>query len=257
MGNRCNRVVRHWCEVQHVIGSLYKSKNIQSEQSGLECKLFIFFPDVDSGMFLQILEHAERVPVEELGENLKKLMLDSAVNMISNLNSRMEKNLFIGNAQIEFIRQFDPAAAEHYARYRLAYLARREEAIRQEALAQQERQAAKEAQRLTAIEAERAQYLGWADEMAAMRFGKVKAQMEKQSRFDGKVMSRRDFIIQSIKDGWVPKKTEGVTTWYGSRWEPKESKPKTVYTLNRDGFCYKLSKTEFDFAEFLVGKMPL
>lgn len=252
-----NKVVHHWCKVQHVTGSLYKSENIQSEQNGLKCKLFIFFPDVDSGMFLQVLEHAERVTVEELGVNLKKLMLDSVVNMISALNSRMEKNYFIGNAQIEFVRQFDPAAAEHYARYRLAYLTRKKEAVRQEALAEQERQAAKEAERLAEIEAEKAQYLGWADKMTALRFGKVKSQMEKQELFDGKVMSRRDFIIQSVKDGWLPEKTENVTTWYGSRWEPKESKPKTVYTLNKGGFCYKLSKTEFDFAEFLVGKVPL
>lgn len=252
-----NKAVRHWCEVQLVSGSLYKSRNIQNEQNGLECKLFIFFPDVDSGMLLQVLRHAERASVEELGADVKKLMLDSVANMITDLNSRMEKNQFIGNAQIEFVRQFDPAAAERYARYRLAYIARKKEAARQEALAEQERQAAKEAERLAEIEAEKAQYLGWADEMTALRFGKVKSQMEKLARFDGKVMSRRDFIIQSIKDGWVPEKTENVTTWYGSRWEPKESKPKTVYTLNKDGFCYKLSKTEFDFAEFLVGKMPL
>ena len=252
-----NKVVRHWCEVQLVSGSLYKSRNIKNEQNGLECKLFIFFPNTDFGMFLRVLEHAERATGEELGADVKKLMLDSGANMIADLNSRMEKNQFIGNVQIEFARQFDPAAAERYARYRLAYYACKEEARRQETLAEQERQAAKEAERLAEIEAEKAQYLGWADEMTALRFGKVKSQMEKLDRFDGKVMSRRDFIIQSIKDGWVPEKTENVTTWYGSRWEPKESKPKTVYTLNKDGFCYKLSKTEFDFAAFLVGKIPL
>lgn len=59
------------------------------------------------------------------------------------------------------------------------------------------------------------------------------------------------------KDGWIPKKREGVTTWYGSKWEPKESKPKTVYSLDKDHLCYTISKTEFDFAEFLVSKMPL
>ena len=213
-----NKVVRHWCEVQLVSGSLYKSRNIKNEQNGLECKLFIFFPNTDFGMFLRVLEHAERATVEELGADVKKLMLDSGANMIADLNSRMEKNQFIGNVQIEFARQFDPAAAERYARYRLAYYACKEEARRQETLAEQERQAAKEAERLAEIEAEKAQYLGWADEMTALRFGKVKSQMEKLDRFDGKVMSRRDFIIQSIKDGWVPEKTENVTTWYGSRW---------------------------------------
>ena len=30
-----NKVVRHWCEVQLVSGSLYKSRNIKNEQNGL------------------------------------------------------------------------------------------------------------------------------------------------------------------------------------------------------------------------------
>ena len=42
-GKDGNKVVRHWYEVQHVVGSLYKSENTQSEWNGLECKLFIFF----------------------------------------------------------------------------------------------------------------------------------------------------------------------------------------------------------------------
>ena len=67
-----------------------------------------------------------------------------------------------------------------------------------------------------------------------------------------KVTSRRQFVISCVRDGWEPRKDEGVTTWCGSRWEPRKSKPKTVYSLAKDGLCYKVSKTEYDFASYLT-----
>lgn len=39
---------------------------------------------------------------------------------------------------------------------------------------------------------------------------------------------------------------------YGSKWEPKQSKPKTEYGLSKDGYIYKVSKTEYDFAVYLT-----
>ena len=76
--------------------------------------------------------------------------------------------------------------------------------------------------------------------------------MNASMRVDGKVITRRQFIIDSINDGWVPQKEEGVTSWYGSRWNPKESKPRTEYQLYKDGYVYKISKTEYDFAVYLT-----
>ena len=38
-----NKVVRRWYEVQHVIGSLYKSKDTPDDRGELEFKLFVFF----------------------------------------------------------------------------------------------------------------------------------------------------------------------------------------------------------------------
>lgn len=107
------------------------------------------------------------------------------------------------------------------------------------------------------LEKEKAVYLGWADNMTLLRFGRVKAQMEKRAGFDGKVMTYREFIIQCVQDGWVPQREDNVITYYGSKWNRKESKPKTVYMLKKGNIYYAVSKTEFDFAEFLVSKVDL
>jgi hypothetical protein len=42
-------------------------------------------------------------------------------------------------------------------------------------------------------------------------------------------------------------------TYYGSRWDVKESKPKTEYRLVDDSNSYyKITKTEFDFTNYLI-----
>lgn len=252
-----NKVVHHWYEMQHVVGSIYKSEDCKNQWDDTECKLFIFFPGANFGLFIQTLRHTENVTVEQLEKDSVRTGLDTAEHMICMLDGRVANGQFIGNAQIEFIRQFDTNAAARYAQYRVDYYARKEEQERQESLARQAQEAEEEAKRQAEIAAEKANYLGWADNMTALRFGKVKAKLEKLVRFDGKVMSYREFIIQTVKDGWIPQKEEGVTSWYGSKWEPKQSKPRTEYRLCKDNLCYTVSKTEFDFAEFLVSKFDL
>ena len=67
--------------------------------------------------------------------------------------------------------------------------------------------------------------------MTAMQFGKVSSVLDALIRVDGKVMTKREFVISRMKDGWTPTKKEGVVSYYGSRWDVKESKPRTEYRL--------------------------
>ena len=119
-------------------------------------------------------------------------------------------------------------------------------------MARQEKEAAKRAKEQAELAAEKAKYLGWVDDMTPLRFGQVAVLMDTSIRVDGKVMTRREFIINSIKDGWVPQKKDGVTSWYKRGGEYMESSPRTEYKLHREGFVYKINKTEYDFAVYLV-----
>ena len=252
-----NKVVRHWYDVQNVAGSLYKSRTTQDRHGQAKCGLFIFFPGVEDGLELETARYPDRITVERAVEVIRQGGFDSAQHMIDAFNERVEKDVFIGNAQIEFIRQFDPGAAGRFAQHRAAFYARREEQERQERLARQAEKEAEEARRQAELDSLKALYLGWADGMTPLRFSRVDATLGSLCRDDGKVMTRRDFVIARVRDGWTPQKDEGVTTWYGSRWEPKQSKPKTVYKLAKDNLCYTVSKTEHDFALYLAGHMEV
>lgn len=247
-----NKVVRHWYEVQHVIGSLYKSKDTPNDRGELEFGLFVFFSDKSDGMQFEWLSHPERYTVEQVADTMRRCRVDSVTHMHFDLSGRVEQDKFIGNAQIEFFRQFDPAAADHFAQHRKDFYARREEEERAKALARQAEKEAEQAKEQAELAADKAQYLGWADDMPPLRFGRISAFMDASIRVDGKVMTRRQFIIDSINDGWAPQKKEGVTSWYGSRWERKESKPRTEYQLYKNSYVYKISKTEYDFAVYLA-----
>lgn len=251
-GKDGNKVVRHWYDVQHVIGSLYRSKEFPNNRGELEFKLFVFFDDKCDGLQFEWLSHPERYTVEQVADTMRHCRVDSMTHMYLELNDRMEQNKFIGNAQIEFIRQFDSAAADRYAQYREDFCARKAEQERAESLARQEKEAAKRAKEQAELAAEKAKYLGWVDDMPPLRFGQVAVLMNTSIRVDGKITTRREFIINSIKDGWVPQKKDGVTSWYKRGGEYKESGPRTEYKLHREGFVYKISKTEYDFAVYLV-----
>lgn len=114
-GRDGNKVVRHWHEMQHVVGSIYKSKDVLNDRGEPEFKLFVFFGDTSDGIQFERLSYPERFTVEQVADTMRCCGVDSMTHMYLELNDRMEQDKFIGNAQIEFIRQFDPAAADRYA----------------------------------------------------------------------------------------------------------------------------------------------
>ena len=67
--------------------------------------------------------------------------------------------------------------------------------------------------------------------------------------------SRRDFIIDTLAEGGKAEQRDGIISYYGSKWDKKQSKPKTEYRLYRaEGSYYTITKIEYDFAVYMMGK---
>ena len=84
-----------------------------------------------------------------------------------------------------------------------------------------------------------------------------KIQGYRNSQNGGKVeyKSRRDFIIDTLSEGGKAEQKDGVISYYGSRWDIKQSKPKTEYRLyTAEGSYYTITKIEYDFACFMMQK---
>lgn len=70
-----------------------------------------------------------------------------------------------------------------------------------------------------------------------------------------KYISRKDFIINVLSEGGKAERKDGIISYYGSRWNPKQSKPKTEYRLYiANGSYYTITKIEYDFACFMMQK---
>ena len=143
-----------------MIGSLYKSKDFPNDWGELEFKLFVFFDGKCDGLRFEWLSHPECYTVERVADTMCRCRVDSMTHMYLELNDRMEQDKFIGNAEIEFIRQFDPAAADRYAKHREDFYARRAEQERTKALARQAEKDANRAKAQAELAAEKAKYLG-------------------------------------------------------------------------------------------------
>lgn len=251
-GKDGNKVVHHWYEVQQVDGAIYKTRNFPDENGAPQFKLCIFFEGIQNGLRWQWMAHPDRYSVEQIMDAAKRDCVDSMATLLADLFGRIEAGKFIGNSQIEFVRQFDPTAADRFAKHRENYYAKKKEDERRRRQEREAEEAAEKARQQAELKVVKAKYFGWADTMSPLRFGKVDAVLGSLVRCGGKVMTRREFVIQAVKDGWMPERENGVTSWYGSKWEPKQSKPKTEYLLVKENSSYKVSKTEFDFATHIV-----
>ena len=202
-----NKVVRHWHDVQHIAGPLYKSKEEKNKYGEQEMDLYLFFEGGKDGLLYQYsMRHLEQYTPEKMMEEIERVGYDTLEHFLTTFDQSVVEGKFIGAAVIEFVRQFDTERGNRYAQHRLDYIARQEEKHRRLAAERAEKAAQKEAQRKAAEQAARAKYLGWADQMTAMRFGKVSSVLDVLIRVDGKVMTKREFVISRMKDGWTPTK---------------------------------------------------
>lgn len=247
-GSDGNKVVRRWHNVRHAIGNLWVTEPWTDEWKNEWCTVFLVLSGGDG---LKV-DHGTRASNDV--DYLMRAYDYSLDNLYGLLDARANADGFIGNAHIAFVRQFDPARAAVYDESRAKFYARKEEQEREQREQKQREAEEKAARKKAEDEAARAVYGGWADNMTAMQFGRADKVLSKMIRCDGIVSTKREWVERKLKEGWKPDKEEDVVSYYGSRWDPKQSQPKTEYRLVMDRLCYTISKTEWDYASFLLNQ---
>lgn len=132
------------------------------------------------------------------------------------------------------------------------------ERVAEERKKQAETQAEKERRH-----AEKVAFLcGYADGKSAIQTERIynilsKIQGYRNSQNGGKVeyKSRKDFILDTLAEGGKAEQKDGIISYYGSKWDVKQSKPKAEYRLyTAEGSFYTITKIEFDFAVYMMEK---
>lgn len=100
---------------------------------------------------------------------------------------------------------------------------------------------------------------GYADGKTQIQIERIYTVLSKKQWYKNNgndvIKSRKDFIIDTLSEGGKAEQKDGVISYYGSKWDRKQSKPKTEYRLyTAEGSYYTITKIEYDFACFMMQK---
>lgn len=94
-------------------------------------------------------------------------------------------------------------------------------------------------------------YFGFTSNLKPMQAGRIEKSLDKLIRYDGKVITHKEWIYQLLLIGLTPNFEENYT-YYSSR-TGEYTKPKTLYKLSyENGSYHELNKTYYDYANYLL-----
>lgn len=102
-------------------------------------------------------------------------------------------------------------------------------------------------------------YFGFTENMSPMQAARVKKSLDKLIRYNGEVMTKKEYIYKKLKEGVKPSYQENYS-YYSSKTKTM-TKPKTLYKLqwteinhlgNENIVFNEISKTEYEFACYLI-----
>lgn len=93
-------------------------------------------------------------------------------------------------------------------------------------------------------------FLGFTNNLKPIQKTKVENTLNKFIQYNGIVYKKKEFILIKLQEGYTPEKQENYK-YYSTRLEGY-TKPKTLYTIEKDNLYNEISKTEYDFANYLI-----
>ena len=96
-----NKVVRHWHDVQHIAGPLYKSKEEKNKYGEQEMDLYLFFEGGKDGLLYQYnMRHPEQYTPEKMMEEIERVGYDTLEHFLTTFDQSVVEGKFIGAAVI-------------------------------------------------------------------------------------------------------------------------------------------------------------
>ncbi len=247
------------------LATLYNRENIKGMYADyIDSQTVILYKDFEPCWEVQTIYNDTEAYNMEIALMRYNQAMGTYINFCEMIQNRIDGGCYIKNDALMVLQLH--GSAELWQRAEAAQQAKKEE--RERADAEEVRQRAEEIRKQA--EAERAeQERIKAEKMAFLEGfakGRTDIQIERIYTILSKIqaydmgnktvcLSRKDFILQTLNNGGRIERKDGVVSYYGSRWNRKESKPKTEYRLYTDtNSFYTITKTEYDFATYMMGK---
>lgn len=118
-----DRVIRRWYKVQNITEVLYKTKDKEDEQGRHIFNLVIFLDDRSDGLLVFRSVNADEYTLEQIVKSYSRqaeyMCLDAMIAGYWRIMVSGQPPM--GNAEIKFLHQFEPAFADTCAKYRLEH----------------------------------------------------------------------------------------------------------------------------------------
>lgn len=92
-------------------------------------------------------------------------------------------------------------------------------------------------------------YFGFTNNTKAMQGGRIEKTLDQLIRYDGKIVTQKEFIYLKLKDGFTPAFEENYC-YYKRNGEL--SKPKTLYIIEKENLYNEINKTLYNYATYLL-----
>lgn len=93
-------------------------------------------------------------------------------------------------------------------------------------------------------------YLGFTNNLKPMQAGKIEKSLDQLIRYEGKIMTEKEYIYTLLKEGFRPEIQENYS--YYSRKLDAMTKPKTRYVLINGDYSADINKTLLNFAKHIL-----
>lgn len=92
--------------------------------------------------------------------------------------------------------------------------------------------------------------MGYTKDLTPLKMNRIEKVLLNYIREDNKIMTKCAYITNRIVLGYTPQLTENYS-YYSAKLEGN-TKPKNLYTIEKDNFYNEITKIEYDFANWLI-----
>lgn len=117
-----NKVVRHAVEAEPITEWLYMHKQNVDQNGNTDVDFYLYYPSINNGIYLTSRKIWRGDDSFISTMQIENERFSSPDGFISAMDTAVANNQWVGNAEIEFVSQFNTEKANAYSAYRLAYL---------------------------------------------------------------------------------------------------------------------------------------
>lgn len=232
-------IVTNLHDAQHISGPMYKSRPIV-RGGEVVCDLYIFYDVEKPGCCLaRNWKDFGSCELDDVVACLTNCHMDTVDGCLASLDAAVKAGELLGMDMVSFAAQYDAERSAAYEQARKEWMEKNRMEKKKRVAVRRKSDLAKRLKLQQEEDASRKKNRRW--ERMVMREPMEKAYMNGIVSVNGRLMTRKEFMIALVSGGWKPVEVPGE---------------KPLYLMKHGDFQYRLSKPCYEYACGLYATLP-